>query len=86
MALEFLFDNFEKNCYTIIKEGDKVKYCVTARQPYSVLKKADEVIVDTIDRDIINDFIEKIPDKRIILSGIGPIQLLLIMNYKICLL
>ena len=45
-----------------------MKYSVSARQPYSVLKKADEVMVNTIDRDIIIDYVEKIPDKRVVLK------------------
>lgn len=68
MALEFLFDNFEKNCYTIFKEGDKVKYCIDGRQPYSIMKKSDQIKVRYEDRDRIIDFVERIPDKEIILE------------------
>ena len=45
-----------------------MKYSVSGRQPYSVLQKADEIRVQWQDRDRILDFIEKIPDKTIILS------------------
>lgn len=54
-----------------------MKYCVSGRQPYSVLRQADEVRVAYRDRDRIMDFIEQIPDKRIILevdSQIAPIE------------
>ena len=44
-----------------------MKYCVSARQPYSVLELADEIIVNYSDKDKIFDFIEKLPDKSIIL-------------------
>ena len=43
-------------------------YCVNGRQPYSVLKKADEVYVQHRDKDRIIDFVEQIPDKVIILD------------------
>lgn len=45
-----------------------MKYCVNGRQPYSVLKKADEIKMNYVDKDKINDFIEQIPDKTIILD------------------
>lgn len=45
-----------------------MKYCVSGRQPYSVLKKADEVKVQYKDRERILDFVEKIPDKTVILD------------------
>ena len=45
-----------------------MKYCVAGRQSYSVLKKADEVKVQYRDIDRILDFIEKIPDKTVILE------------------
>lgn len=45
-----------------------MRYCVNGRQPYSILKKADEVKVAYRDRDRIMDFVEKIPDKTIILE------------------
>ena len=45
-----------------------MKYCVSGRHQYSVLRKADEVRVRYEDRDKIIDFVEKIPDKTIILD------------------
>jgi hypothetical protein len=45
-----------------------MKYTVSGRQPYSTLKKADEIKVQYKDKDIILDYIEKIPDKTIILD------------------
>ena len=48
-----------------------MRYCVSGRQPYSVLKKADEIKVAYADRDRILDFVEKIPDKTIILEVPG---------------
>ena len=48
-----------------------MRYCVSGRQPYSVMKKADEIKVAYIDRDRIMDFIEKIPNKTIILDVPG---------------
>ena len=41
---------------------------MSGRQPYSVLKKADQVKVDWVDRDRILDFIEKIPEVSVILD------------------
>lgn len=46
-------------------------YCVNGKQPYSVLEKADEIKVSYEDREILLDFIEKIPSKRIILEVPG---------------
>lgn len=45
-----------------------MKYCVNGRQPYSTLKKADEVKVQYKDINRIMDFIENIPDKTVILD------------------
>lgn len=45
-----------------------LRYCVSARQPKSVLKQADEIYVQYKDRDIIMDFVEEYPDKTIILD------------------
>ena len=45
-----------------------MKYCVAGRQPYSILKQADEIKVQYKDKDRILDFIEKIPDKTVILD------------------
>lgn len=46
-------------------------YSVNGRQPYSVLQRADEIKVKYEDREILLDFLEKIPDKRIVLSVYG---------------
>jgi hypothetical protein len=48
-----------------------MRYCVSGRQPYSVLKKADEIKVNYIDRERIFDFVENIPNKTIILDVPG---------------
>ena len=48
-----------------------MRYCVSGRQPYSILKKADEIKVAYADRDRILDFVEKIPNKTIILDVPG---------------
>lgn len=45
-----------------------MKYCVSSRQPYSVMREADEVFVQYQDRGQILDFVEKMPDKTIILD------------------
>lgn len=45
-----------------------MKYCISGRQSYSVLKKADEIMVNSNDREIILDYVEKIPNKIIILD------------------
>ena len=45
-----------------------MKYCISGRQPYSVLKQADEIKVKYNDKDRIIDFVEKIPNKTIILD------------------
>lgn len=45
-----------------------MRYCVSGRQPYSVMKRADEIRVAYADRDRILDFVEKLPDKVIILD------------------
>ncbi len=45
-----------------------MKYCVNGRQPYSIMKKADQIKVRYEDRDRIIDFVEKLPDKEIILE------------------
>lgn len=45
-----------------------MKYCISGRQPYSVLKQADEIKVKYNDKDRIIDFVEKIPDKTVILD------------------
>lgn len=48
-----------------------MRYCVSGRQPYSVMKRADEIKVSYNDRDRIMDFVEKLPDKTIILDVPG---------------
>ena len=48
-----------------------MRYCVSGRQPYSILKRADEIKVQYNDKDRIMDFVEKIPDKVIILDVPG---------------
>ena len=48
-----------------------MRYCVSGRQPYSVMKKADEIKVQYNDKDRILDFVEKLPDKVIILDVPG---------------
>ena len=48
-----------------------MRFCVSGRQPYSVLKRADEIRVAYADRDRILDFVEKIPNKTIILDVPG---------------
>ena len=45
-----------------------MKYCIGGRQGYPTLNKADQVKVEYRDKDRIMDFIEKIPDKTIILE------------------
>lgn len=45
-----------------------MKYTVSSRQPYSIMKKADEIKVQYRDKEQILDFVEKIPDKTIILD------------------
>ena len=45
-----------------------MKYCISGRQPYSVLKQADEIKVKHNDKGRIIDFVEKIPDKTVILD------------------
>ena len=43
-------------------------YCVNGRQPYSVMGKADQIIVKWQDRERIIDFVERLPDKEIVLE------------------
>ena len=54
-----------------MKEGDKVKYCLSARQPDSVLKKADEIKIELRDFRAIPEYIEKFPDKTLILEFVN---------------
>lgn len=45
-----------------------MKYCVSGRQPLSVLERADEVRLQYKDHDILIDYSEKLPDKTFILD------------------
>lgn len=45
-----------------------MKYCLSARQPNNVLKKADEIKLEMRDFRAIPDYIEKFPDKTLILE------------------
>ena len=44
-----------------------MRFCISSRQEKEYLAKADEIIVNYRDRDIIYDFVEKYSDKTIIL-------------------
>lgn len=44
-----------------------LKYCVSGRQPRSILKKADEIKLQYKDRDILLDYTQEMPDKTFIL-------------------
>ena len=48
-----------------------MRYCVSGRQPYSVIKRADEIKFQYNDRDRILDLVERFPDKTIILDVPG---------------
>lgn len=45
-----------------------MQFCVSGRQPYSVMNKADQIIVKWQDRERIIDFVERLPDKEIVLE------------------
>ena len=45
-----------------------MKYCLSARQTDSILKKADEIKIELRDFRAIPDYIEKFPDKTLILE------------------
>ena len=45
-----------------------MRYCVNGRQPYSVIKRADEIKFQYNDKDRILDLVEKYPDKVVILD------------------
>ena len=45
-----------------------MKYCIAGRHQYSTLRDADEVRVRYEDKDRIIDFVERIPDKTIIMD------------------
>ena len=47
------------------------KFCLSGRQSYSILNRADEVKVEYKDRQVLMDFVEKIPHKSIILKVPG---------------
>lgn len=44
-----------------------MKYCISGRQPKSVLKQADQIKMNYVDRDKLIDYIEELPDKEFIL-------------------
>lgn len=48
-----------------------MKYCLSARQPDSVLKKADEIKIELRDFKAIPEYIEKFPDKTLILEFVN---------------
>ena len=48
-----------------------MRYCVSGRQPYSVISKADEIKFQYIDKDRVFDLVEKYPDKTVILDVPG---------------
>jgi hypothetical protein len=48
-----------------------MRFCVSGRQPYSIIKKADEVKFQYVDKDRILDLMEKYPDKTVILDVPG---------------
>ena len=45
-----------------------MKYCLSGRCPQSVLLKADEIKVDIRDYQALPEYIEKYPDKTLILN------------------
>ena len=51
-----------------------MKYCLSARQPDSVLKKADEIKIELRDYRAIPDYIDKYPDKVLILEMENELQ------------
>lgn len=69
-----MVENCEKIWYNINKGVITLKYCISGRQPYSILKLADEIKVQQKDADRIMDFIEQIPDKTVILNVTGIIN------------
>ena len=48
-----------------------MRFCVNGRQPYSVIKRADEIKFSYNDKDRILDLVEKYPDKTVILDVPG---------------
>ena len=45
-----------------------MKYCLSGRQPDKILKNADEIKIEVRDHRAIPDYIEKFPDKTLILE------------------
>jgi hypothetical protein len=50
-----------------------VKYCLSARQPDNILKKADEIKIELRDFRAIPEYIEKFPNKTLILEFVNEI-------------
>ena len=48
-----------------------MKYCLSARQQDSLLKKADEIKIELRDFRAIPEYIEKFPDKTLILEFVN---------------
>ena len=48
-----------------------MKYCLSARQPDNNLKKADEIKIELRDYRAIPEYIEKFPDKTLILEFVN---------------
>lgn len=50
-----------------------MKYCISGRQPDSILKKADEIKIELRDFRALPEYIDKYPDKTIILEMVNEI-------------
>ena len=50
-----------------------MKYCLSARQPANLLKKADEIKIELRDFRAIPDYIEKYPNQTLILEFVNEI-------------
>ena len=48
-----------------------MKYCLSARQPDNILKKADEIKIELRDFKAIPEYIDKFPDKTLILEFVN---------------
>ena len=48
-----------------------MKYCLSARQPKTILKKADEIKIELRDFKAIPEYIEDYPDKTLILEFVN---------------
>lgn len=48
-----------------------MKYCLSARQPDAILKKADEIKIELRDFKAIPEYVEKFPDKTLILEFVN---------------